>query len=54
MKWVGPTNSRAPQQPLKILLPDLLVKEGGFGDVGLKPWLAQILYFIDVGVFPFA
>ena len=33
MKWAGVTNFLASQQPLKILLSDLLVGEQGFGDV---------------------
>ena len=32
----------------------LLVGDEGFGDVGPTSWLAQILYFTDVCVFPFA
>ena len=42
VKWARVTNSLAPQQPLKILLPDLLVGEEGFGDVGPISWLTQL------------
>ena len=47
-EFSGPTI--APQNPAVRLL----VGEEGFGDVGPTSWPAQTLYFIDVGVFPFA
>ena len=42
MKWAGVLNSLAPQQPLKILLSDLLVGEEGFGNVAPLLRSAQI------------
>ena len=41
VKWAGVINSLAPQQPLKILLSNPLVREEGFGDVGPISRLAQ-------------
>ena len=35
------------------MLPDFLVGEDGFGDVGRTLWLVQILYSTSICVFPF-
>ena len=54
VKWTKVADSLAPQYPLKILLPDLLVREEDFGDVGHASWLAQLLSFINISVSSFA